>query len=356
MSADTGSVAVLLDDSSLSDEVHAVTAAVGLRTVRVSGPAALTRAGWSAALAVVLDTASARRCADALPRRPDVYVVTLTQPDDEDFRAAMAVGAQAVLRLPHAAGELVAALACTHEAVRADADRGESLAVIGGRGGAGASVFAAALALRSSALLVDLDPHGGGLDLLLGTEGTTGLRWPDLEVKSGRVSWDALRQALPAVGTVTVLSGARRGGEPDPGAAEAVIEAGRRGGTAVVSDVPRHMSDAAVVALGSADLVVVVCPADIRSCAATAALAPAVAAVNPNVGVVVRGPAPGGLRAADVAAITELPLLASMRPEPLLGERLERGGLTVKTRSPLAAAANRVWDVLRQRRTGAVAA
>ncbi|OBF23343.1 septum site-determining protein Ssd [Mycobacterium sp. ACS4331] len=347
----------MLDDSSLSDEVDAVAAAVGLRTVRVSGPAALTRAGWSAALAVVLDTETARRFRDPLPRRSDVYVVTGTEPGDEDFRAAMAIGAQAVLQLPGAAGELVAALSSgAHAAVRADAASGEVVAVVGGRGGAGASVFAAALALRAPALLVDLDPCGGGLDLLLGTEAATGLRWPDLAVKSGRVSWDALRQALPSAGAVAVLSGARRGGDPDPGAAEAVIDAGRRGGAAVVCDLPRHLSDAAVVALGSADLVVVVCPADIRSCAATAALAPAVAAINPNVGLVVRGPAPGGLRATDVAAIAELPLLASMRPEPLLAERLERGGLTLKPRSPLASAANRVWDVLPGRRRAAVAA
>ena len=53
-----------------------------------------------------------------------------------------------------------------------------------------------------------------------------------------------------------------------------------------------------------------------RSCAAAAAIAQWVSTVNPNAGVVVRGPAPGGLRSTDVAEIVGLPLLAAMRPQP----------------------------------------
>ena len=44
--------------------------------------------------------------------------------------------------------------------------------------------------------------------------------------------------------------------------------------------------------------------------------ASAIGGVNPNVGLVVRGPAPGGLRPVDVAGIVGLPLLAAMRPQP----------------------------------------
>ena len=68
--------------------------------------------------------------------------------------------------------------------VTAGRRRGAAVAVVGGCGGAGASVLAAALAVTAvrhggRALLVDCDPLGGGLDLVLGAEHVAGLRWPD---------------------------------------------------------------------------------------------------------------------------------------------------------------------------------
>lgn len=72
------------------------------------------------------------------------------------------------------------------------------------------------------------------------------------------------------------------------------------------------------------------------------ALAPALRSANPNVGLVVRGPAPGGLRASDIADASDLPLIAAMRPEPMLAPQLERGGLRLRRRSPLGTAARRV--------------
>ena len=124
-----------------------------------------------------------------------------------------------------------------------------------------------------------------------------------------------------------------------------MIDAGSRGGVTVVCDVPRRSTAAAETALDAADLVVVIAPADVRSCAAAAAIAPWVSSVNPNAGVVVRGPAPGGLRSTDVAEIVGLPLLAAMRPQAGVSAVLERGGLRLRRRSPLAAAARRVLAV-----------
>ena len=59
-----------------------------------------------------------------------------------------------------------------------------------------------------------------------------------------------------------------------------------------------------------------------------------------------RGPSPGGLRPGEVADIVGLPLLSAMRPEPMLAEKLERGGLRLPARSPLAMAARQVLAVL----------
>jgi hypothetical protein len=119
----------------------------------------------------------------------------------------------------------------------------------------------------------------------------------------------------------------------------------------VVCDLPRRLTEAAETALDTADLVVVISPCDVRACAATATLAVVLTAINPNIGLVVRGPSPGGLRAQEVAAIAGVPLLASMRPYPRLAEQLEHGGLRLGRRSALAAAARQVLAVLPARST-----
>lgn len=102
------------------------------------------------------------------------------------------------LTMPAQEHDLIRDLAEAAETVRDTALRGQVVAVIGGCGGAGASWFSVALArVATDALLVDLDPWGGGIDLLLGAEGVSGLRWPDLAVQGGRLNFSAVREALP---------------------------------------------------------------------------------------------------------------------------------------------------------------
>ena len=311
----------------------------------------MSRKTWSAAAAVVLDEMAADRCGRAaLPRRTHVSVLTATEATTATWAAAVTVGAQHVLKLPEQEGELVRELAEAAESARdkgLSRLRGDVVAVIGGCGGAGASLFAVALAQAANdALLVDLDPWGGGIDLLVGGETTPGLRWPDLALQNGRLNWSAVREALPRHRGISLLSGTRRGYELDAGPVDAVVDAGRRGGVTIVCDLPRRLTDATQTALDTADLVIVISPCDVRACAATATIAPVLATMNPNLGLVVRGPSPGGLRAAEVADIAGLPLLASMRAQPRLAEQLEHGGLRLRSRSALGAAARRVLAVL----------
>lgn len=344
----TRGVLAILAESALRAEVDRVAAAVGVRVVHAGSTPPVSRKTWSAAAAVLLDEAAAGLCAHAaLPRRAQVIVVTATEPAPATWAAAIEVGARHVFRLPAQEHDLVRELADAADSARDGGPRGEAVAVIGGRGGAGASLFAAALAQAAAdPLLVDLDSWAGGIDLLMGCESTPGVRWPDLALQGGRLNWAAMRDALPRHRGVCMLSGTRREYEPDAKAVEAVIDAGRRGGATVVCDLPRRLTDAAQTALDAADLVVVVSQCDVRACAATATIAAVIAGINPNVGLVVRGPSPGGLRAGEVAEIAAVPLLATMKPEPRLAEQLEHGGLRLRRRSALAAAARRVLAVL----------
>ncbi|MEO3758457.1 septum site-determining protein Ssd [Mycobacterium sp. B14F4] len=345
----------LISDPTLRDDVDRVCAAAGVGVVHASEPS--SRKVWTGAVAVLLDVAAARRCVQrAFPRRGRVVLVGRAEPSAADWQTAIAVGAQRVITLPAQDGELMAELSEAADAVDDAGRRGPVAAVIAGRGGAGASVYATALAhTASEALLVDADPWSGGIDLVVGSEGGAGLRWPDLELRGGRLTYGALREALPRHRGISVLSGSAGGGDVEAAPLGAVIDAGSRGGATVVCDVPRRTTVAAETALVAADLVVVVTPADIRSCAAAAAVGRWVSTVNPNAGLVVRGPAPGGLRPADVAAIVDLPLLAAMRPQPGIAQMLESGGLRIGSRSPLAVAAREVLAMLQQH-PGVVAA
>ncbi|SEH60434.1 helicase/secretion neighborhood CpaE-like protein [Mycolicibacterium rutilum] len=348
---------MLVSDTALREDVDRVCAATGLTAVHVAEPS--SRKVWTGAVAVVCDAGAAQRCAArAMPRRRHVVLVSPRDPGAAEWQAAIAVGAQRVVTLPAEDGALMAELAEAAESLHDGADRGAVVSVVAGRGGAGATVFAAALArVASDALLIDADPWSGGIDLVLGAEADAGLRWPDLELGTGRVNFAALREALPRAGGVSVLSAGRGadGGEVAAASLGAVIDAGSRGGVTVVCDVPRRSTTAAEAALGSADLAVLLTTADVRSAAATAALASWVPTINPNCGLVVRGPAPGGLRSAQIADIVGLPLLAAMRPHPGIAQTLERGALRLRRRSPLTDAANKVLAVLRRHPAGDVA-
>ncbi|NKZ75072.1 hypothetical protein GS934_16065, partial [Rhodococcus hoagii] len=204
---------------------------------------------------------------------------------------------------------------------------------------------------RTGVLLLDADPLGSGLDLLLGVERAPGLRWSGLAVEGGRVLADALHAALPAQAGVSVLACDRdsRTGGLTPAAATAVVEAGRRAGCLVVCDVARHPGEVGESVVELSDLVVVVVPATVRGGVASGRVLSWITQRNPHRGIVVRGPAPGGLRGTDLAETLDAPVIAVMRPAPRLDAMLERGGLDPGERSPLAAAARSVLDVLAAR-------
>lgn len=345
MATDGAVVLSRISDGELSGSVERAAAAAGVRLVRAQSP---TRRNWLAAAAIVLDEPGARRCVeDGLPRRGRVLLVGAHDPSPSSWSAAVGVGAESLCTLPSGDAHLLDFLSGLAD-LRVTTDRpGPVVAVAAGRGGAGASVFAAALAqVPGEALLVDLDAVGGGIDLLLGGESVPGLRWPDLDTDGGRLGWFAVRDALPRQRGVYLLSAGRGCHEIAPGVAAAVLDAGRRGGVTVVCDVPRQLTAAAAQAVETADLLVVLTTCDVRAIAATAAWSGVLRALNPNLGLVIRGPAPGGLRAEEAAEAVGVPLLAAMRPEPMLAQRLEQGGLRLRHRSPLAAAARTVLGAL----------
>ena len=199
-------------------------------------------------------------------------------------------------------------------------------------------VTAARMGLR--ALLVDADPLGGGVDLVLGWEALDGLRWPALAASEP----SSLVETLPASGELAVLSWDRGDVVGVPlEAMAAALDAGRAGRELVVVDLPRRLDDAVALALGAADVTLLVVPAELRACAAAARVATTVAQHTASLRLVVRGPAPGRLRPREIARALGLPLAGSLRAEPDLARALERGEPPAGTgKGPLATLCRRL--------------
>jgi hypothetical protein len=128
---------------------------------------------------------------------------------------------------------------------------------------------------------------------------------------------------------------------------EAVLEAGRRSCELVVADLPRALDEASRIVLELASLVLLVVPAEVRAAAAATRVATQLAPLCRDLRLVVRGPAPSGLGADEIAGALGLPLVGFLRPEPGLDLALERGEPPARrNRSPLFALCERLVEEL----------
>lgn len=238
------------------------------------------------------------------------------------WRCALEAGARSVLPLPGGSEELLSRLA------ELSRPRAASLllGVVGGCGGAGASSFAARLAAAARAqgpvTLVDADPLGGGLDLLVEAPGSDGIGWADT-AGLGPDDGEALRDGLPRVDEVSLLV-ARDLAEPDPGRLSRVLSALSPLGGTVVVDLGADRVPAAAEHL---DHLLVVVPATDHAVRATARRLHSWRLREARVQVVVRRTGPSSPR--EVSEDLGLPLAASFRDSrpgtvPLLDVR--RGG------------------------------
>lgn len=187
-------------DPALADALLRVAAEAGVRIEIVPGPSA-ARHRWAAAPLVLVGVDQTGDVVRAgLPQRPEVAVIGRDLDDASVWQRGSAVGAAHVLILPDCERWLAGMLA---EADSPREEPGTVVAVLSGRGGAGGSTLAAALALAGTrrglrATLVDLDPAGGGIDLLFGLETEPGPRWSELaQWRDGRLCGRSLRDALP---------------------------------------------------------------------------------------------------------------------------------------------------------------
>ncbi|MFC0865202.1 septum site-determining protein Ssd [Sphaerimonospora cavernae] len=322
-------------DRELLDDLLRIGAAAGVEFDVAQAPTR-ARPYWNRApLVVVGGDVAEDLAATGPPPRQNVVLVTRAAADPDMWRRCVAVGAQTVLELPQAERLLVEELG---EVAEPATKAGLVVCVAGGRGGAGATVLAASLALTASrgglrTLLVDADPLGGGIDVILGQEEALGARWPDIAGREGRVSFAALQDALPTFGELTVLSWHR--GEPERvprEAMRAVLDAARRGCDLVIVDLPRHVDDGAAEALARAAVTLVVVHADLRGVLSAAQTAALLRRHTGELRAVVR---PGGIDPEVISTSLDAPCVGVLPEIRGLVATLDRGDPPPLGRAPL---------------------
>lgn len=312
-------VAVEISDPDLDADVRAVLAALAMEPG--TGPADVLvtdRAGDRAdradrAAGAGPDVAAAARAGTGKLRV--VRVGSDRDPGDDDE----------VIRLPSGTGDLVGVLLAP-----VPSRAGAVVVVVGAVGGCGVSTLAAALAVRAApshrTLLVETDPHGTGVDLLLGAEDRPGLRVEDVRADLGGPDPDALWGAAPEVlPGLRVLARSRcRPADADharaPDGGPGSVRAHRAGGGLAVSD-SGGAEDCGPVR-DEASLVVVVTRADLQGAVA----AGRAVLRSPDAVLVIRTGRGDPLHAADVAGSVGarrwhvLPEIAAVRRAAGAGE------------------------------------
>jgi secretion/DNA translocation related CpaE-like protein len=316
---------LLTTDTDLLDELLGMAAAVGV-AVDVAVEPTVCRPQWTEAPLVLVGADLARRLPPAqLDPRPGVLLVARGSPTEDLWDAATTIGAEEAVGLPSGEATLLDRLADIGEPCA----RARVIGVLAGRGGAGASVLAAGIALAAAARgepawLIDLDPLGGGSDAGVGAELAAGARWPDLGVLTGRLSPAVLRAAVPEVHGVAVVAAARSTGDLAPEAVRTVVAAASRGAGTVVLDLARHRTtarDEAVAAVGELLLVV---PAEIRAVLAARKVVDGLGTTPAPPRAVVRTVA-GALPAREVLRGLGLPFAGELADEISVREALQLG-------------------------------
>jgi secretion/DNA translocation related CpaE-like protein len=324
-SASPGVLVVTADDV-LLDHALAICAAAGVEPDVVADPGAVV-GHWPAAALVLVGADQADRAVKlGVPRRGQLLLLDVENGRDLSG-PSVRLGAPVAV-LPGGASELLATVSA---AGRRSAERGRVVAVVGGSGGVGASTVAAALAFVAArsdrrAMVVDLDPLGGGLDLLVGAERVPGWRWPRLSRARGQLG--DLGGQLPHLDGVDVVAmgrGERLGHEPSEEAVDAVVGSGLRTHDLVVLDPGRGAGPLWASGLRLAEVGLLLVAGDVRGVAAGRETYARLGSGEQSWHLLVRRPRSGGLSPADAAEGLHPRLAGVVDDDPGIGLAAQRG-------------------------------
>lgn len=291
-------------------------AAVSGATISVVSQIEDLRSRWRTASAILIGSDLIEKVVSwSLPKRGGIFLIGESHSYEVLCRWSVPLGAS-VIHLPDGAKWLSRVIGGYAKDVRS----AKVVAVRSGAGGVGASTLTMGLALAAirasrSVALVDADPLGGGLDLLLGAENTPGWRWDKLRSAVGQIA--DITPMLPKAEGITVVSMERGTPTPVPDAAlESVVDCLARSHDLVVIDPGRVTRGFPMVQRN-----VIISSQAVRSLAATRDL---LGSMNlPQSALVIRKG--GSVGANDAAQALEIPIIAVIPHLPELARLADRG-------------------------------
>lgn len=194
------------------------------------------------------------------------------EPGDSAWEKASICGFGEVIAWPEGSGLLARRLG---QVAAGSVARTAVLAVVGGRGGCGATTLAVSLTVAAAdqgvtSVLVDADSHSHGLSRALGITDGEGLRWADFAGTSEPLSADGVRSQLAATDGFSVLTGPWG---PQPATTQSrqfALRACEAAFELVVVDLPRY--ELATAGVSSTAVWVPLTTLEVRSLMTTAAL------------------------------------------------------------------------------------
>lgn len=295
MSMDRTSAAVDLvtSDQELSAHVREISAEAGL-SVNVVERASVTDSLLHRSRSLVLVDSRSWDLTESSIAGGVSAVMLAVEPGDSAWDKASICGFNEVISWPHGAGWLAHRL----EVLAADSgSHAEIVAVVGARGGCGASTLAVSLAAAAAGqgaapVLIDADSHSRGLSRSLGIADGEGLRWADFAELAEPLTAGGVRGQLAECESFPVLTGPWGPGPVAGVARKYAIQACELAYDLVVVDLPRYELASAGVS-PSANLLLVT-TLEVRSLMTSADLLTGVRA-QPSPAAVVRsdiGPVP----------------------------------------------------------------
>lgn len=249
----------------------------------------------------------------------EIVIVCEHVPDVQAWKLAVTLNAKAVVALSDSREWLLSNLVTP---MRKTAEMICLLPIVGG---AGASTLASAMSVQSASTgkqvcLVDLDPQGGGIDVVCGAEEIPGARWSDvLDVEN--ISGADVMRSLPECAGVRIL--AMRCDSVTPEKVEQILAALMSVCDVIYVDLAQGMNDYWPVVSQLSNQILLVLPTTVR--ATTVAKRILENQEHDRFGLVVRQLPGTGLTPLAIAQTLGVPLKAQIATDTRVVEQIEQG-------------------------------
>ena len=263
--------------------------------------------------------------AGAVIDHDEIVFVVVGATDSSTWQSAMQLNAKHVVTIPDSRDWLIANL------TPPITNLGSCISVVPAVGGAGASLLAAGFShharqIFNEVALVDTDFDSAGLDIMLGMESQTGMRWQDFTNLTGAISGNDIFRSLPTRDGVGLLTHGLVKCRPESLPISEILKQLQTSCGLVVVDLPRFTGKKyQIEVLNQSDLTLVTTPTTVRGCASAKHLLTRLRDQTELIELVVRKIPGSNLDPLHIAEMLDTPLAATISSDTRIVEQVEQG-------------------------------